>query len=83
MTAVRSTYASSIKRNLYKDVKSETNGYLPQGLLALVDGTVGAQRGVGVGAVEGIGTKEQLLSDVLLSRSNVDLSAIKTVYEAT
>ncbi|GES57297.1 annexin ANXC3.2 [Aspergillus terreus] len=83
MAAVRSTYANHINRDLYKDVKSETSGYLRQGLLAVIDGPLMHDVALVRDAVDGVGTKEWLLNDVLLGRSNADLSAIMAAYEAT
>lgn len=81
--AVRSTYSSHINRDLYKDVKSETGSYLRQGLLAIIDGPLMHDVALVREAVDGIGTKEWILNDVLLGRSNADLNAIKTAYERT
>lgn len=81
MAAVRSTYSSHIGRDLYKDIKSETGGYLEQGLLAIVDGPLALDVTLVREAVKGAGTKEWILNDVLLSRSNADLNAIKSAYQ--
>ncbi|KAL4800739.1 hypothetical protein BDV19DRAFT_1206 [Aspergillus venezuelensis] len=83
IAAVRATYKSHIKRDLYSDVKSETSGYFKQGLLAIIDGPLLHDTALAREAVQGIGTKEWLLDDVLLGRSNADLSAIKTSYDRT
>ncbi|KAJ5149575.1 hypothetical protein N7448_001153 [Penicillium atrosanguineum] len=83
MAAVRATYSSHIGRDLYKDVKSECGGYLRDGLLAVIDGPLMHDTACAREAIEGIGTKEWLMNDVLLGRSNADLNAIKTAYERT
>ncbi|KAL4943739.1 hypothetical protein BDV06DRAFT_220902 [Aspergillus oleicola] len=83
IAAVRATYTSHIKRDLYSDVKSETSGYFKQGLLAIIDGPLLHDIALAREAVQGIGTKEWLLDDVLIGRSNADLSAIKASYERT
>lgn len=83
MAAVRATYSQHIKRDLYKDVKSECGGYLLDGLLAVIEGPLMHDTVCAREAIEGIGTKEWLLNDVLLGRSNADLNAIKTAYERT
>ncbi|KAJ5595237.1 uncharacterized protein N7459_001445 [Penicillium hispanicum] len=83
MAAVRATYAQHIGRDLYKDVKSETGGYFRDGLLAVIDGPLQHDVACAHEAIEGIGTKEWLLNDVLLGRSNADLAAIKAAYERT
>lgn len=81
MAAVRATYSTHIGRDLYKDVKSETGGYLEQGLLAVIEGPLMHDVICAHEAVDGIGTKEWMLNDVLLGRSNADLNAIKNAYE--
>lgn len=81
MAAVRSTYTETHHRDLYKDIKSETGGYLEQGLLAIVDGPLEHDVDCARESVKGMGTKEWLMNDVLLGRSNADLNAIKTAYE--
>lgn len=83
MAAVRATYTQHIKRDLYKDIQSEVGGHLKQGLLALVEGPLMHDVSTAHEAVEGLGTKEWMLNDVLLGRSNADLNAIKTAYQRT
>ncbi|KAL4926019.1 annexin [Aspergillus undulatus] len=83
IAAVRATYSSHIKRDLYSDVKSETSGYFKQGLLAIIDGPLLHDTALAREAVQGIGTKEWLLDDVLVGRSNADLNAIKASYDRT
>ncbi|KAL4952663.1 hypothetical protein BDW69DRAFT_17937 [Aspergillus filifer] len=83
IAAVRATYKSHIKRDLYSDVKSETSGSFRQGLLAIIDGPLLHDTALAREAVQGVGTKEWLLDDVLLGRSNADLKAIRTSYRHT
>lgn len=83
MAAVRSTYTNHHHRDLYKDVKSETSSYFRQGLLAIIDGPLLHDVQSLREAVQGLGTKEWLLNDVVLGRSNADLNAIKAAYEHT
>ena len=75
------TYTSHVGRDLKKDVKSETSGDLEKALLALIDGPL-IQDVVALNdALAGMGTKEDLLNEVLIGRSNADLRAIKTAYQ--
>jgi annexin A7/11 len=83
MAGVRATYTKHIGRDLYKDVKSETGGYLEQGLLAVIEGPLMYDVACAREAVKGAGTKEWLLNDILLGRSNADLHAIQTAYHRT
>ncbi|KAL3479341.1 hypothetical protein BJX99DRAFT_244935 [Aspergillus californicus] len=83
IAAVRSTYSSQLRRDLHEDVKSETSSYFRQALLAIIDGPLMHDTASAREAVQGIGTKEWLLNDVLLGRSNADLNAIKQSYQRT
>ncbi|KAJ5773862.1 hypothetical protein N7457_008758 [Penicillium paradoxum] len=81
MAAVRDTYSKHLGRDLYKDVKSETGGYFRDGLLAVLDGPLLHDVECAHDAIDGAGTKEWLLNDILLGRSNADMNAIRTAYE--
>jgi len=82
VAAVRETYSRHIGRDLYKDVKSETSGYFQLGLLAIIDGPlVHDAKLVREAVTAGLGTTEWKLNDVLLGRSNADLTAIKAAYQ--
>ncbi|RJE24946.1 annexin A7 [Aspergillus sclerotialis] len=83
MAAVNQTYSTHIGRDLRKDIKSETSSYFRQGLLAVIDGPLMHDVNCAREAVEGMGTKEWMLNDVLLGRSNADLNAIKAAYKQT
>lgn len=83
MAAVRAAYTSHIGRDLYKDVKAETSSHLRQGLLCIIQGPLDSDVSSAHDAVQGLGTKEWLLDDVLVGRSNADLNAIKSKYERT
>ncbi|KAJ5652192.1 annexin ANXC3.2 [Penicillium longicatenatum] len=81
MAAVRAAYSKGHRRDLHKDIESETTGHFEEGLLAIVDGPLRYDADSAREAVKGLGTKEWLLNDVLLGRSNADIHAIKTAYE--
>lgn len=83
MASVRGTYSQHIGRDLAKDIKSETSGYLERGLLAVVDGPLMHDVHSAHEAIQGLGTKEWMLNEILLGRSNADLNAIKTAYQQT
>jgi annexin A7/11 len=81
MAAVRDTYSRHLGRDLYKDVKSETSGYFGDALLSIIDGPLMHDVACIHLAIDGAGTKEWLLNDILLGRSNADMNAIRTAYE--
>jgi len=69
------------RRDLLADIKSETSGHFKEGLEALVRGPLGQDVWALNDAIAGIGTKEAVLNDVLLGRTNADLNAIKHEYQ--
>ncbi|RDA96073.1 hypothetical protein CP533_5841 [Ophiocordyceps camponoti-saundersi (nom. inval.)] len=80
---IRNCFDRSLNRNLIKDLKSETSGWFEKGLLQLARGPLLADVHYLHEAMSGPGTKEVVLNDVLLSRSNADLSSIKSAYQQT
>lgn len=80
---IRTTYDREIRRNLISDLKSETSGYFEMGLLQLARGPLLADVHNLFDAMAGPGTKERVLNDVLLGRSNADIRAIKSAYQHT
>lgn len=80
---IRTAFQRDLKRDLIKDIKSETSGYFEQGLVQLVRGPLMCDVYNLHDAMDGPGTKESMLNDVLLGRSNADIQAIKQAYRAT
>lgn len=81
--AIREAFSRNFSRTLTDDLKSETSGYFELGLLQLARGPLLADVYNLFDAMSGPGTNELLLNDVLLSRSNADLRAIKQAYYKT
>ena len=77
---IRDAFTHRLRRNLEADLKSETRGYFETGLVALCRGPLIQDCHVLHDAMKGIGTRETELNDVLLSRSNADMAAIKSTY---
>lgn len=80
---LRSTFDRNFKRNLIKDIKSETSSWFEYGLVQLARGPLLADVHNLYEAMSGPGTKELVLNDILLSRSNADIKAIKSAYWQT
>ncbi|KIX06075.1 uncharacterized protein Z518_04049 [Rhinocladiella mackenziei CBS 650.93] len=80
---LRNTYNQRHRRNLEQDIKSETSKYLRDGLVAIVRGPLMDDVHNVHDAIKGLGTKESVLNDVLLGRSNADMRAIKQAYYET
>lgn len=81
ITALRDAYHRIHRRNLEADIKSETGGWFEEGLVALVRGPLLHDVHLLHSAMDGPGTKEKVLNDVLLGRSNADLHAIKSTFQ--
>jgi len=80
---LRNTYNQRLHRDLEKDIKSETSKHFRDGLVAIVRGPLMDDVHNVHEAIKGLGTKESVLNDVLLGRSNADMRAIKQAYEQT
>jgi len=83
MALLRNAYSTRIQRNLEHDVASETSSYFKETLVALVRGPLMQDVHNVHKAIKGAGTKESLLNDVLIGRSNADMRAIKQAYHET
>lgn len=83
VATIRDAYQRIHRRNLEADVKSETGGRLEEGLLAIIRGPLLHDVYMLRDAMAGLGTKEAVLNDVLLGRSNADINAIKSTYQRT
>lgn len=81
IAAIRDAYTRIHRRNLEADLKSETGGWLETGLIALSRGPLLHDVHLLRDAMSGLGTKEAVLNDVLLGRSNADINAIKGEYQ--
>lgn len=79
---IRQVYHQRHKRNLETDVASEVSGHFGDGL-AIIRGPLQQDVYLLHHAIAGLGTKELVLDDVLLGRSNADMAAIKPAYQAT
>jgi annexin A7/11 len=79
--SVKDAFRQNHKRDLMKDVHSETSGYFREGLEAILRGPLEQDCYTLREGLKGIGTKEEFLDEVLLGRSNADISAIKAHYQ--
>ena len=77
---LKELYQATQKRDLLKDIHSETSGYFREGLEGLVRGPLDQDCHILHEAIVGLGTKESAMNDVLLARSNADINAIKQRY---
>lgn len=83
INAIRDAYTRIKRRDLIKDIISETGGWFEKGLVAVARGPLYHDCYLLYEAMDGPGTKEKVLNDVLLGRSNADINAIKHAYRQT
>ncbi|KAF2030933.1 Annexin, partial [Setomelanomma holmii] len=78
---VRTQYNQRLLRNLISDLEKETSGYFEKGLVEIARGPLESDCYNLMEAMKGMGTKEVVLDDVLIGRSNADINAIKQKYQ--
>lgn len=83
INVLRETYNRLHRRHLLNDVQSETSGWFEEGLCAIIRGPLQQDIVLLRKATDGPGTKEKVLNDILLGRSNADMRAIKDLYQRT
>ncbi|KAK1709475.1 hypothetical protein BDP67DRAFT_408853 [Colletotrichum lupini] len=81
--AIRTAFNRNFRRDLEQDIKKETSSWFQKGLVSIARGPLRSDIYNLYEAMDGVGTKESVLNDVLLSRSNADLQAIKSAYQQT
>jgi len=74
------TYTNEIKRDLIKDIKDETSGHFEDALVSLLTDRYELDAQLVEKAVKGLGTDEDLLSEILCTRSPVELQKISEAY---
>ena len=80
VNSVRIDFKEKLGRTLIEDIQKETSGWFEEGLCAIVRGPLHQDVHLLRNAMSGPGTKEKVLNDVLLGRSNADMKAIKDLY---
>jgi len=81
VNTIRVAYNQRLMRDLIKDIEKETSGYFETGLIQIARGPLMGDCYALYDAMKGIGTKEAVLDDILVGRSNADINAIKAEYQ--
>ncbi|KAH6961213.1 hypothetical protein HG530_005001 [Fusarium avenaceum] len=81
--AISDAFKQRHRRSLVADIQSETSSWFEKALVSLARGPLLSDVHALHDAMSGPGTKEVVLNDVLLGRSNADLNAIKSAYHHT
>ena len=83
INALKNVYKQTYRLSLEDHIYKETSGYFRLALISILRGPLQQDVYLANKALKGVGTNEHLLNDVLLSRSNADLIAIKQAYHRT
>ncbi|KAG4412353.1 hypothetical protein IFR04_014510 [Cadophora malorum] len=83
VAVIQKVYQQRFGKNLINEIKGEVSGSFEDGLTAIVRGPLQQDILNLIQATDGPGTKEKVLNDVLLGRSNADMKAIKEAYQKT
>jgi len=78
---IRAQYDQRLMRNLVQDLEKETSGYFARGLVEIARGPLVSDCYNLMEAMKGLGTKEVILDDILVGRSNADINIIKQKYQ--
>lgn len=81
INTIRTQYDQRLMRNMVNDLEKETSSYFKEGLVEISRGPLLADCHNLFNAMKGMGTKEAILDDILIARSNADMNAIKTQYQ--
>jgi hypothetical protein len=77
---IQKTYTSEIKRDLIKDIKDETSGHFENSLVSIITDRYELDAQLVDKSVKGLGTDEDLLSEILCTRSPAELKLISEAY---
>lgn len=77
---LREAFQRRHRRDLISDIKSETSSWFEEGLVMLARGPLLNDVHMLYNAMDGAGTNEDIMNDILLRRSNADLKAIKAEF---
>lgn len=78
---IRQAFATAFGRDLLKDLDSELSGHLKEAMLAMWRSPIEFDAIEIFYAVKGMGTNEDVLNEIIGSRSNYRLTELKKVYK--
>jgi annexin A7/11 len=80
INVIREQYQARYHTDLVKHLESETSGDFEEALVHVARGPLLGDCHALKAAMKGVGTNEDVLTDILSNRSNADINAIKTEY---
>lgn len=80
INTIRTQFDQRFMRSMVTDLQKETSGYFEKGLVQIARGPLDTDCYNLMESMKGLGTKEAIIDDVLIGRSNADINAIKHRY---
>ncbi|KAK9454781.1 hypothetical protein V1511DRAFT_511433 [Dipodascopsis uninucleata] len=81
MDVLRTAFLQTTTKSLKHVIEKETSGYFETALIQIVNGPLASDVENVNDAIAGAGTNENMLNDIILSRSNSDLDMLKNAYQ--
>ncbi|KAF2846685.1 Annexin [Plenodomus tracheiphilus IPT5] len=81
INTIRTQFDQRLMRSMVGDLQKETSGYFEKGLVEIARGPLDSDCYNLMESMKGMGTKEAIIDDVLIGRSNADINAIKQRYQ--
>ncbi|KAI8938167.1 hypothetical protein NX059_005832 [Plenodomus lindquistii] len=81
INTLRTQFDQRLMRSMVGDIQKETSGYFEKGLVEIARGPLDSDCYNLMEAMKGMGTKEAIIDDILIGRSNADINAIKQRYQ--
>lgn len=81
INTIRTQFDQRMMRSMITDLQKETSGYFEKGLVEIARGPLDSDCHNLMQSMKGLGTKEAIIDDVLIGRSNADINVIKQRYQ--
>ncbi|RPA97926.1 Annexin [Choiromyces venosus 120613-1] len=79
--AIRAQYTTRIGRDLIETLEKETSGNFETALVSTALGPIESEAYFAHRAIVGVGTKESMLTEAIMGKSNQQIATLKTVYQ--
>jgi len=79
--AIRAQYTTRIRRDLIETLEKETSGNFETALVSTALGPIESEAYFARKAIAGLGTKESMLTEAIMGKSNQQIATLKSVYQ--
>ncbi|CUS14711.1 unnamed protein product [Tuber aestivum] len=79
--AIRAQYTTRIRRDLIDTLEKETSGNFETALVSTALGPIESEAYFAHRAIAGLGTKESMLTEAIMGKSNQQIAMLKSVYQ--